>query len=354
MAGTDPIIQFSGDPTLIQPGGCVRFCWLVEGVKAVYFHAEGERWQEHGVSGAGERQVCPSQSTTYCLRVIKPDDSVEVHRIAVKVQAPPETATARLFAADRLAVHAGECVTFRWHVEGAKAVYFYAEGESWQARGVGRVGEQQVCLFQTTTYRLRVVRRDDSVEVHHVTVLVQPTRDANVIRDFSVDKASIHAGDCATFRWHVEGVKAVYFHAEDQPWQAHGVAGVGEQQVCPPQTVAYCLRVVKRDDSVEVRKIAIRVQSHPETEVVQLFAVDREAIRAGECVTFRWRVEGVKAVYFHAVDNPWQDHGVAGVGEAQRCPVETTTYCLRVVKADDSPETHFGTVRVQGKSSTTT
>jgi len=252
------------------------------------------------------------------------------------------------FTVDPTVIQPGGCATFRWRVEGVKAVYFFAEGQGWRGHGVVGVGEERVCLSQTTTYRLRVVRRDDSVEVRNLTVLVQPKEQGQVIQDFSVDKTSIQSGACVTFRWRVEGVKAVYFYAENQPWQDHGVVGVGEQQICPPQTVTYCLRVVKRDDSVEVRKITVQVQAQPEADVVQMFAVDRSEIRAGECVNFRWHVEGVKAVYFHAEGNTWQDRGVAGVGEAQRCPPKTTTFCLRVIKRDDLMEIHCITVQVHG------
>jgi DNA-binding response OmpR family regulator len=54
--------------------------------QAVYFFPEGERWRDHGVVGVGEQQVCPPQTTTYRLRVIKADDSAEVHQITVQVR----------------------------------------------------------------------------------------------------------------------------------------------------------------------------------------------------------------------------------------------------------------------------
>ena len=78
----------------------------------------------------------------------------------------------------------------------------------------------------------------------------------------------------------------------------------------------------------------------------QTLSVDRVLIRPGECVTFRWRVEGVKACYVPAENEPRQDHGVAGVAEKQVCLGATTTYCLRVVKPDDSLEIHYMTVTV--------
>ena len=104
--------------------------------------------------------------------------------------------------------------------------------------------------------------------------------------------------------------------------------------------------MINRDDSVDVRKIAIQVQAQAGSQISQIFSVDRVSIQPGEYVTFRWHVEGVKAVYFHAEGQPWQDHGVVGVGEQQVCPSQTTTYCLRVIKRDDSLEIHYITVRV--------
>jgi hypothetical protein len=77
---------------------------------------------------------------------------------------------------------------------------------------------------------------------------------------FSADRAAVRPGECVNLRWHVEGVKAVYFYMEGEPWQDHGVAGEGGQQVCPSQTTTYCLRVVKADDSVEIHYIGITVK----------------------------------------------------------------------------------------------
>ncbi|MBN1660568.1 MAG: hypothetical protein JXA93_19380 [Anaerolineae bacterium] len=251
------------------------------------------------------------------------------------------------FAADRTAIQPGECTTIRWHVEGVKEVYFFAEGQGWEGHGVVGVGEQQVCPQQTTTYRLRVVQRDGSKDVHKMTIHVQPQAAPQVVQMFTVDRAEIQPGECVTFRWHVEGVKAVYFHPEGQRWQDHGVAGVAEQQVCPQQTTTYYLRVIRRDDSVEEHKITVQVRSQARSRVVQTFSLDRVEIRPGECATFRWHVEGVKAVYFHPEREGWQDHGVAGVAEQQVCPTQTTSYCLRVIHRDDAVENHYLTLQVR-------
>lgn len=254
---TEPVIRFRADREVIQPGESATLRWHVEGVKAVYFYAEGERWREHGVVGEGEQQVSPSQTTTYCLRVIKRDDTVEVRKRTIQVQPPRTAPIGEMFSVDKVEIRPGECVTFRWQVEGVKAVYFYAEGERWQDHGVIGVGEQKVCPSQTTTYCLRVVKRDDTVDVHRIPIRVRAEEESPL---FSVDRTIIRPGECVNFRWHVEGVKAVYFYREGEPWQEHGVVGVGGQRVCPTQTDSYCLRVVRADDSVEIHYIGITVR----------------------------------------------------------------------------------------------
>lgn len=241
---------------------------------------------------------------------------------------------------DRTVIRPGESATIRWHVEGVREVYFFERGEDWQGHGVAGVAERQVSPAQTTVYCLRVVMRDGSEEVRGVEVQVQQeTR--SLAHFFSADKTDILPGECVTFRWHVEGVKEVYFFAEEQGWPGHGVAGVAESQVCPAQTTTYRLRVVRVDGAVEEHGISVQVRIGD-----RIFAVDRVWIRSGECVVFRWHVEGVKAVYFHPENEPWQNHGEAGVAEKQVCLAATTTFCLRVIKADDSLEVHYITVNV--------
>ena len=193
-----------------------------------------------------------------------------------------------------------------------------------------------------------MIKRDGSAAVRKITIQVQALKGSQVVQVFSADRVEIQPGECATFRWRVEGVKAVYFFPKGERWADHGVVGGGEREVCPSQTTTYCLRVIKQDDSVEVHRIAVQVQAQPASQVVQVFSVDRVEIKPGECVTFRWHVEGVKAVYLHPEGQGWQDHGVVGVGEQQVCPSQTTSYCLRVIKRDDSLENHYINVQVRG------
>jgi hypothetical protein len=87
-----PDVSFAVDRTQIKQGECVTFSWQVENVKAVYYYQEGDPWQDHGVAGQGRRQECPPTSTAFYLRVVKPDDNIDLRQIAITVE-PVPTAT---------------------------------------------------------------------------------------------------------------------------------------------------------------------------------------------------------------------------------------------------------------------
>ncbi len=69
------------------------------------------------------------------------------------------------FTADRTDIAEGECTTLRWDVDNVTAVYL---------NGAGVVGHstQSVCPTKTTTYVLRVVRRDGGTTEKSITISV--------------------------------------------------------------------------------------------------------------------------------------------------------------------------------------
>jgi hypothetical protein len=60
------------------------------------------------------------------------------------------------------------------------------------------------------------------------------------------------------------------------------------------------------------------------------FKVDRDHIKAGECVAFSWTVKNVKEYDFYSQFERWQDHPKTGdQGSEKECPqVQTTYFCL--------------------------
>lgn len=169
---------------------------------------------------------------------------------AVLPTAPSNVMTGPNLRVDSQYITAGQCTTIRWDVGNVNAVYF-VEGGSVQ--GVGGSDSRVVCPTQTTTYVLRVVRRDNVVQDFPITVYVQQP---NASINFWADSYSISPGQCTVVRWDVQGVQAVFFNEQ-------GVAGQGAQQVCPTQTTTYNLRVVMNDGSQQNRQVTVAVNGSP-------------------------------------------------------------------------------------------
>jgi hypothetical protein len=76
-----PAIHFAAGAESVHSGGCTWLRWEVEHVREVYLDGEG-------VVGRGERQVCPTESTTYELEVILADGTSTSETIEVRVTSP--------------------------------------------------------------------------------------------------------------------------------------------------------------------------------------------------------------------------------------------------------------------------
>jgi hypothetical protein len=73
-----PTITFSADDAVIADGDCTQLRWEVENVREVYLDGAG-------VIGHGEREVCPTATTTYELEAIALDGQTMVNRVQVEV-----------------------------------------------------------------------------------------------------------------------------------------------------------------------------------------------------------------------------------------------------------------------------
>jgi polar amino acid transport system substrate-binding protein len=112
-------ISFTADPEVIQQGQCSTLSWSSSNVQAVYVYPQGEDWRNYGVPGTGTQTVCPSETQTYDMRVVKLDGSVEIRRVTVTVipnaQAPQ---ISRFTVEPPYSVTTGQCVVITWVVEG--------------------------------------------------------------------------------------------------------------------------------------------------------------------------------------------------------------------------------------------
>ena len=81
-----PTISFSADPTTIDEGDCSTLTWNVENIQAVWVYPQGSNYQDYPVTGSGSQAVCPTQTTTYEMRVQHTDGTFEFRHATVNVQ----------------------------------------------------------------------------------------------------------------------------------------------------------------------------------------------------------------------------------------------------------------------------
>ena len=128
---------------------------------------------------------------------------------------------------------------------------------------------------------------------------------------FTVDQNNLTLGQCATLRWDVDNVRAVYYNSQ-------GVAGHDSRRECPQSTTTYTLRAVTNSGDIN-RSVTVNVQV-PAPQVV--FSADQTVITWGECTTLHWALAYVQGMSLDSgsISNP---------GTRQVCPRATTTYTLR-------------------------
>ncbi|MCB0132418.1 MAG: META domain-containing protein [Caldilineaceae bacterium] len=78
-------ILFDVDAKAINAGECTTLRWKVENVKEVYVYPTGEAWDNYPEAGEGSREVCPTTTATYEMRVVRADDTVELQQVTIEV-----------------------------------------------------------------------------------------------------------------------------------------------------------------------------------------------------------------------------------------------------------------------------
>lgn len=165
--------------------------------------------------------------------------------VGIEVPAPPtstppptQTPSPGInFSVDRTQIFAGECVTFRWSVTNVQSVYFYQQGQNWQQHPVSPTGSSVECPPTTTTYELRVNKRDGTVETRQITIYVTAKPGAPIIERFTVNPPfQIIFGQCVDISWQVTGNvdRVVILRDRVALWDRAPVSGT--TQDCPPAT----------------------------------------------------------------------------------------------------------------------
>ncbi len=150
-----PSLSFTATPATIEVGSAATLEWNITDARTISLDGEI-------VPPIGSRVVTPTQTTTYTLRVIFPDDTTRDLTATVTV-VPQKVAT---FIVTPTLIMPGASATLEWNTQGATQVTL--EGES-----VSLSGTRIVAPTQTTTYNLRVIFSDGVTKDLSVTLTVE-------------------------------------------------------------------------------------------------------------------------------------------------------------------------------------
>jgi heat shock protein HslJ len=95
------------------------------------------------------------------------------------------------------------------------------------------------------------------------TPMPQATATPVAVISFGADRTSINRGECVTLNWNVQNVQGVWVYPQGEPYNRFPRTGQGSEQVCPPVTTTYEMRVLLRDGTIQFRQVTINVSQPP-------------------------------------------------------------------------------------------
>ncbi|MBN1220733.1 MAG: PT domain-containing protein [Anaerolineae bacterium] len=318
-----PQVSFTADDLSLEQGECTTLRWEVENATTVLLDNEV-------VAERGSQQVCPASTSTYNLQVEAPGGNVD-RSLTINVAAPPPPPAVSLQPEGQVTIEQGECLTVRWDVENATAVYI-------NGQDVAGHGSQQVCPTSTTTYNLHVEAPGGNVD-KSLTINVAAPPPPPTVSLQPEGQVTIEQGECLTIRWDVENATAVYIN--DQ-----GVTGHGSQQVCPKSTTTYNLHVEAPGGNVD-KSLTINVEIPVDTTPPPVPTPLKPQGNLPDCfadVMLRWSAvsdeSGIAGYYIKRemkVKQDWQTAGGWGPvsGEEYKVEVECGPYYRWRVRAQD-------------------
>jgi polar amino acid transport system substrate-binding protein len=215
-----PGIIFTANPTTITAGQSTLFQWSTSNVKAVYFYHDGQDWQNHGVVGVGQSTEYPPQTINYYLRVIMPNNEVQVQTILITVNPAEGMPTINHFSASPAQIVVGQCVSVNWSVSGdvSRVALLINNSPVWDYAPVS--GTYQDCpgAAGTQIYTLQAFGTSGAPVAQQTSVNVQagsppqstatpaaPAPSAPVINGFTLAPDTISAGACTVASWTTGG-----------------------------------------------------------------------------------------------------------------------------------------------------
>jgi hypothetical protein len=299
-------------------------------------------------------QMTNPQGTAFGERL---DVAITVPAAPTATPLPSPTAAPNVsFTANPMATTQGQQVTFTWSVSQSRAQYFYRQGDNWAQYPVGPSASRVAWPEQTTTWELRVVNLDGTVQIQPLTIQVAPAPGAPVIVKFTLNPpAQVMLGACVDIAWLIDKQLT-----EMRLYRGEAVI-LDEQQAqghttdCPPSagTVTYRLEAIGPDGTARAsRDLNVLAGTPTATALppgvatpstapqVLNFAVDPSQIPAGQCVTIQWQVRDASLVRIRRGTGVVLDYAPLS-GSTYDCPISPGTVTYRIEAVNQTGQAAF-------------
>ena len=305
-----PSIDFRVDRNNILQGECVVFVWNVQGSRAVYFFALGEAWQNNQVPPQSTRQVCPPNTTTYYLRVVRNDGGVEERQIAITVRPNVNAPNITQFVAAPPQVTVGQCVQLQWDVQGSVSRVTLSNQFRVIWDNAPSRGNTQDCTGAPAIIEYKLVASGpggSSQALEHVTVVSPATAtpvptappSQPIIDSFTVLPTQIESGQCVQITWATSGATWLVRLLRNNVLVLDNANLVGSAQDCLQfaGNIVYQLvastasgQSVSRDQTVVVSE---KPQQNPLAgKTFQVTAINVSATLPGSMITASFSADG--------------------------------------------------------------
>lgn len=266
---------FTATPSTINVGLSSTLSWDVSGATSVSID------QGIGAVGSsGNRQVAPSQTTSYTLTATNSSGSVTASTIITVNQTSLPIITS--FSVSPVTINSGGSTTLSWNVTGATSVSI--------DQGIGSVattGSRTFVLSATTTFNLTATNSGGTVFASATVTVVQAG--LPVIYLFTANPMTVSPGGTSTLSWNVSGATTVSID------NGIGiVTAIGTRQVTLAQTTTYTMTATNGSGSVTASTIISASQIGYPT--ITNFYASPATINPGGSTVLSWSTSGATNV----------------------------------------------------------
>lgn len=274
------IQEFSASAKFVKNGDSIELSWEVK--KAINVELVGHR----RVELSDTISLTPTKDTTYRLRAKSVNGAFVESTIFVEVdKSAPEIIN---FRADRYFLEDAIPLTLQWNVKNAKSVSINELGS------FAPVGNLKDAPRRDTTYQLIAISHYGVVSTKKN--LIEVSKAAPNIIDFSSDLDLLMDASPATLIWSVENYEKLYIEAGNKE-----VTHLDSLQVHHLEDTTYTLKAVSYFGVETEKSLLIRINKIPPS--IRHFNSDKEFVLNDYTVTLDWEIEGAQGVVLNKIGN---------------------------------------------------